>query len=257
MGRLGIVACLLAAGCGGRPEIGLETPSPAVDALVIPGCPAKADGTLSPCLERRVIWGAALFARGAARRVIASGAAAANRVIEAEAIAAGLRALGVPPACTVLEVDARHTDENVFFALRLMRLAGFGSVAVASDAGQAGGACSMLESWHQPCTPAPLDEPFVAGRFLDDDVRSRLAAVKVAPVPAEGWQSVADFEAARVAAGGPERPGSFALYFFWAPLLRLTGDPWTPPPPPARPLRSYAEWLAARGETVDPVCPAP
>ncbi|MBI5508071.1 MAG: YdcF family protein [Deltaproteobacteria bacterium] len=224
------------------------------DVIIVPGCPTEADGSLSGCLRRRIVWAELLFHEGLAKEIITSGAATYNRYFEAEALAAGLVALGVPPERIWLEPDARHTDENVFYALLLALRLGATSIAVASDGGQAAGGCSFLSGWGQPCLQAGMDTALVSGRLDDPQVRARLDAVKVPPLPEAVWLRVDAFEAERRRRGGPDRPGSIALYWFRAPFGRLFGDPWYPPDPPGREPIGYRACLERLGAAAPCVC---
>ena len=95
----------------------------------------------------RAAWAAILWQRGLAGAFITSGAAVHSRFVEADAIAAGMVALGVPAERIWLERDALHTDENMYFSLRIARALGFRTVAVASQKGHAAWSCRMLEDW--------------------------------------------------------------------------------------------------------------
>jgi hypothetical protein len=243
--RLRLVALLGLAGCAPR-DVALRQPSNGpLDAVIIPGCPARADGRLSRCLLRRATWGAVLWARGVTRSFIVSGAATYNRYVEAEGLAAALVELGVPSSAIWMEQDARHTDENMYYALDIARRLGARRLAVASDAGQAAGGCSFLRSWGQPCLAIALDRDEVE-RWLDDPRHRAVHALRLDAVASDGWLPVDRFEAERAARGGKARPGSLALYFWHAPLGRLRSRPWVPAAPPTRELLRYSDYRAAQ-----------
>ena len=207
----------------------------------MPGCPTTPVGGLSECLARRVVWAAHLWDQRLTARFIVSGAATYNPFVEAEALAAGLVALGVPADVIWVEPHARHTDENMFYAVVIAETLGLKTIAVASEGGQVTGACAFIESWGHPCLRAPLDEAITDER--SEQVRGILERVRIEPLPLSRWLRVDAYEAERVARGGPDRPSSLSLYLWRAPLSRLFGDAWTPPPPPSERPRSYADYV--------------
>src|SRR5688572_8216336 len=132
---------VLLGGCGSR-LLALAGPERAtVDVVFVPGCPAAEDGKLSGCLKQRVLWAWYLYDQGVTANFITSGAPTYNRYSEAEAMAAGLAALGVPAANILLEENARHTDENMYYSLIVAYVVGWRTVAVASHGGHATGSC--------------------------------------------------------------------------------------------------------------------
>lgn len=90
-----------------------------LDAIVVLGAPLHPSGRLSQILEERVAAAAALYHAGGARHVIASGGVThgAPRA-EAEAIAEGLQAAGVPGV--LVESRSRTTLENARFTAELL-----------------------------------------------------------------------------------------------------------------------------------------
>ena len=90
-----------------------------LDAIVVLGAPLHRSGALSTILEERVAAAAALYHAGGGRIVIASGGVThgAPRA-EADAIAEGLRAAGVPDV--IAETRSRTTAENARFTAELL-----------------------------------------------------------------------------------------------------------------------------------------
>src|SRR5690606_2646511 len=109
------------------------------------------------CQLGRAGWAAWLYHQGAARYVVPSGSAVRSPFVEAEAMAAAMALLGVPPDRIILEPHAMHTDENMWNSLRIVRHFGWQKIAVASNGSQAVWACRMLEDWQQPCHAFALD----------------------------------------------------------------------------------------------------
>jgi uncharacterized SAM-binding protein YcdF (DUF218 family) len=90
-----------------------------LDAIVVLGAPLRPSGRLSPILEERVAAAAALYHAGGARLVVATGGITEGAPrAEADAIAEGLAAAGIPDV--LVERDARTTAENARFTARLL-----------------------------------------------------------------------------------------------------------------------------------------
>jgi uncharacterized SAM-binding protein YcdF (DUF218 family) len=78
-----------------------------------------ARGRLTPLLEERIAAAAALWRAGAGRVVVATGGVTeGGPPAEADALAEGLRAAGIPDV--LVERDAQTTDENARFTARLL-----------------------------------------------------------------------------------------------------------------------------------------
>jgi len=228
-------------GCAAHYEV-RDTPGVRYDAVIIPGCPSEEDGSLSLCQMSRAAWAAILWQRGVTGAFITSGGAVHSRYVEADAIAAGMAALGVPADRIFIEPDALHTDENMYFSLRIARALGFRRLAVASQKGHAAWSCRMLEDWGQTtCGAFSVDmDPVHASHPA-----ARLRAVRTPPVA--DWQPLAERERAIARKTGRHRPPSYFLYPMLG-LLRLNGERWIPYAPPGPPpLTTWAaRWNAAR-----------
>ena len=182
---------------------------------IIPGCPTEADGSLSLLQWQRVVWGWYLWASGSVDQVLVSGNAVANPFGEAESMAAGLRALGLPEEDILVEPQALHTDENIAYALRMLPTNA--AVVVASHRLQAPGGCEMVRAWSgRSCEASIIDFSLVMPR-----IRAGMPTVRI---PAqEGWVPLAERER-RIAEqlGVRPRPNSMVVYARGA-LLRLFG----------------------------------
>lgn len=206
-----------------------------VDAAIVPGCPSNDDGTLSDCQWRRALWAHHLYATGLVDRLIVSGNAAYNPYVEADALAAGLRALGVPDDRILREPRALHTDENIAYALLIADEHGLGDVVVASDLGQAPGGCLMVREWSRDtreCYASIIDY-----RWLRARLASGLPVVRTDPVPADEWLPLEEREA-QIAAVTGERPRRSSLSVYLSRSVRAlvgTSEPPAPPPPLPRP----------------------
>jgi hypothetical protein len=248
----GIVLALLvgaAAGCG-TAGLALRGPPPEpFDVAIVPGCPSQDDGALSLCQVERAAWATMLWERGWAKHFITSGAAVHSPYVEAEAIAAGMAAMGVPADRIYLEPHALHTDENMYDSLQIARALGWRTVAVASSGGHAVWACRMLIDWGQPCRALPSDRAAVIARHRA--ARAALDRVRTGAEP--GWVPLAERERRMVEqTGRSPRPPSYLLYpaLGW---LRLSGQLWIPQAP-ERP--TIARWSEVAGRrAVAPVAP--
>jgi len=219
----------LAVGCGAARRAGSGPPT----LVIVPGCPSQADGRLSGCQWRRVLWASLLWEAGRAEHFVTSGSAVHNRYGEAEALRAGLVAMGVPPDRVFTETQALHTDENIGYALQVGLALGFESFAVASDRNQALAGCSMLRRWGHPCRTLGLDSAAVAalGSQGLPDVRTR-------PVPADTWLTLEEREERLAeATGRRRRPRSVPYYVAWS-ILGVFGLGRPPEPPMVEPTLS-------------------
>ena len=162
--------------------LGPEVPSATgpVDALVVPGCPTEADGSLSFCLVRRILWAHHLYEEGVAEHLIVSGGAVANPYVEAEALREGLVALGVPTEAIVVEPRALHTDENLGYSAAIAEAEGW-TWAVASDARQCKTVCHLMRKWDRDCAVLPADYDLVHAR------RIAMPVPEIELEPVEGW----------------------------------------------------------------------
>jgi uncharacterized SAM-binding protein YcdF (DUF218 family) len=95
-----------------RPLV-IREPFAALDAIVVLGATLAADGGITPVLAERIAAAAALWHAGGGPLVLATGGVTrgAGRA-EADAIADGLRARGVPDDRVIVERGSKTTYEN-------------------------------------------------------------------------------------------------------------------------------------------------
>jgi uncharacterized SAM-binding protein YcdF (DUF218 family) len=157
-----------------------QGPPPRCDAIVVPGCPARADGTGSTCIARRGGAAVAAWREGAAPVLVLSGGAAHNHVVEAQVMADHARALGVPDRAGP---HACHTTESLRLSGALLRARGWRRVLVVTDALQLPFALHMADHSgrisygrfaHPPLPPREL----LSRRALDD----------LEPIPRWWWK---------------------------------------------------------------------
>ncbi|MSP55248.1 MAG: YdcF family protein [Myxococcales bacterium] len=195
-------------GCAHRP-----TPDVAGGVAIVPGCPSQTDGRLSWCQWRRAVWAAHLYDIGAVSKFVTSGSAVHTPYVEADAVAEGMIALGVPPEAILRERKALHTDQNVAYTLRLLKSEHRepGPLLMASDRGQASGMCAMVKAWrssfpdYPSCTVVPIDEKWTIHRMTEG--LPRVATARVA-----GWTPLQEREDAIATETGIHRPSSFWVY---------------------------------------------
>ncbi len=250
---LSMLLTLLHAAYAGRHLEVHGVPNPPFDVVIVPGCPSQESGGISPCQARRAMWAAILWQRGYARHFITSGSAVISPFVEAEALAAAMAALGVPAERIYLEPHALHTEENIYNALQLARLAGWTRLAVASDRGQAAGACQMLQDWlrvdsgHSQADAQPgaftMDYELVKARLLQ--AAPKLRTIRTEPVSDFVPLSKRERERAQLYGRCPRLP-SFILYPLMVLRRRLGLSPWQPFAPPTSTLQTWAERTDAR-----------
>ena len=180
-GLLRALSLLMLSACASRGTV-VSPPQGAVDVIVVPGCPTQEDGRLSECQWRRAAWAKHLHETGMAQRFITSGGAAYTPYVEAETIAAGMIALGVPEERILRETQALHTDQNTGYALAIAQQQGFETVGMASDPGHSGGMCAMAARWGWTCTDFAMEYDDVVAVLGDDPPDVRLD-----PIPYAEW----------------------------------------------------------------------
>ena len=234
---MSLLSTLLHFGCASQRLEVRAPPSVPFDAIIVPGCPSAADGALTRCQARRAVWATIQWERGYARHFITSGAAVYSPYVEAEAIAAAMAALGVPADRIYLEPSALHTDENIYNALQIARQKGWTRLAVASDRGQAVGACQMLEDWHDQCGAFSMDYALVEQRLR---ATPGLLAVRVPKVTID-FMPLRQREVERARRLGRwRRPPSLVVYALMLLRKAFGRAPWQPFAPAETPLVTWA-----------------
>jgi DUF218 domain len=227
-------------------RLDLQSVHDPLDVVLVPGCPSLDDGELSVCQWQRAIWGAHLWQIGVARHVIASGNAVHSPYVEAEALAAGMVAMGVPRRAIYTETQALHSDENGAYTLAMMATLHLDTIGVASQAGQADGIRKMLVGWGHPAESLPMDEAFVAARMAEG-----LPDVRTDRVPA--WLPLRQRRKVLRAQTGHGRPPSWWVYT-WMPIARWLGTLELPVPPQPEPTL-HADRVGAGEDDAVPAIP--
>jgi uncharacterized SAM-binding protein YcdF (DUF218 family) len=108
------------------------------DAIIVPGYPFNPNGKMNAIYKMRLHWAYALYSRGIAKNIITSGGAVHSPYVESQIFALYLEEMGVNPKHIIIEHQAEHSLENVFYSLELAMEHGFEKVAVATDLFQSG-----------------------------------------------------------------------------------------------------------------------
>lgn len=112
-----------------RPSLYAEAmalPKPAqTDVAIVLGCPARPDGSPSPCLRCRIHAALHAYRTGTVRAAIFAGGAAHNRFVEAAVMAHEAQRQGMPASAILQEPDSLTTWQNLRFSQRIMKASGF------------------------------------------------------------------------------------------------------------------------------------
>jgi uncharacterized SAM-binding protein YcdF (DUF218 family) len=96
-------------------------PAPVMDAAIVLGCPAEADGSPSLCERCRVKTAVRQFRRGLVSNLVFSGGAAHSPDVEADVMGDLAVRRGVPPERVFREGRALTTWQNVRFSQRIAK----------------------------------------------------------------------------------------------------------------------------------------
>ena len=102
------------------------------DAIIVPGVPYRGE-EMSDLMRLRVLWACHLYKTGNAKHIIFSGSAVYSPYIEGEVMAAYAEKLGVPKEVVFVEPLAEHSTENIYYAYKIAKNAGFENIAVTTD----------------------------------------------------------------------------------------------------------------------------
>ena len=120
------------------------------DTLIVLGCPANPDGSVSPEERERVLEAVREFRAGRAEHVIITGSAAHSRWVEAEVMGRLAQAQGIPADALVEERQALNTIQNIYYSQALMQQHGWVSAEVISSPNHLPRTGLILEHWQFP-----------------------------------------------------------------------------------------------------------
>jgi len=103
------------------------------DAIIVPGCAVRSDGTPSAALARRTRHAVELYKSGLAPSLVLTGGVGRFPPSEAAAAAELAMNLGVPQTALVLEDRSTSTIENALFAAECLSEASERRVLIATD----------------------------------------------------------------------------------------------------------------------------
>jgi hypothetical protein len=103
------------------------------DVIILLGCPNEDSGAPAACQTARVDIAMSLYQAGLASAFITTGGAVQNQWVEAETLRDLLVAEGISPAAIFMDPLAEHTDENIYYATKIMEAQAWESALVVSD----------------------------------------------------------------------------------------------------------------------------
>jgi len=103
------------------------------DAIIVPGCAVRSDGTPSGALARRTRHAVDLYQSGLAPSIVLTGGVGRFPPSEAASAAEMATNLGVPQAALILEEASTSTIENAAFAAKCLGDASQRRVLIATD----------------------------------------------------------------------------------------------------------------------------
>lgn len=102
------------------------------EAIIVPGIPYDGENW-SDLMRTRVLWAKYLYDTGKTSHLIFSGSDVYTPYIESETMAAYAKKLGIPENAILLESEAEHSVENLYFSYKIAKEAGLDSIALATD----------------------------------------------------------------------------------------------------------------------------
>lgn len=110
-----------------------NTPSNHFNTIIVLGTPSKPDGTPSPEQRERVLEGVREYKAGVAPKLIMTGGAAHNSLVEAHTMAIFAESQGVPASDVIEEDQAQNTVQNIFYSATIMHQHGWSSAEIVSS----------------------------------------------------------------------------------------------------------------------------
>ncbi len=127
------------------------------DAILVLGTSADHDGNPTPAMLDRVTEAVREYQRGAAPRIVFSGAAAHNRFVEADVMARVAMAQGIPHSAILREPRALDTIQNLCYSLAILRATHARSVEVITSEAHSPRAAMILANLQARDGIAPGD----------------------------------------------------------------------------------------------------
>lgn len=118
------------------------------DTIIVLGTPSKLDGTPSPEQRERVIEGVREYKAGVAPRIIMTGGAAHNHLVEAHTMAEFAESQGVPAQDILEEGQAQNTIQNIYYSATIMHQHGWSSAEIVSSAYHLGRTALIMNAFN-------------------------------------------------------------------------------------------------------------
>jgi uncharacterized SAM-binding protein YcdF (DUF218 family) len=112
-------------------NIATNSPDGRSCAVLVLGYPAESDGSPNDVQKVRVAAGVRAYRSNNCDRIVFSGGAVKNQIVEAKAMAQLARGFGIQPSQIELETQARNTWENIKFSIPL--IGKYDRILIASD----------------------------------------------------------------------------------------------------------------------------
>ena len=84
------------------------------DVILVLGNPARADGSIAPTAQSRVLEAIRQYRAGMAPRMLMTGGAVANKYVEAQVMLDFAESQGVPASALLAESQSRNTIQNAY-----------------------------------------------------------------------------------------------------------------------------------------------
>lgn len=125
------------------------------DAIIVPGVPY--DGvSWSSTMNFRVNWSVYLYKIGFTKNIIFSGSSVYSPYSEAKVMALYAEELGVPKENILLEPQAEHSTENVYFSYLVAKENGLKNIALATDPFQSSSVKKFIRKHELPVEQIPI-----------------------------------------------------------------------------------------------------
>ena len=102
------------------------------DVIIVPGVPYEGK-KLSKLMIARIVWAKFLFEKGITNNIIFSGSSTYTPYYEAKIMALYALELGIPGKNIFIEIEAKHSTENIYYSYLKAKELGFNKIALATD----------------------------------------------------------------------------------------------------------------------------
>jgi uncharacterized SAM-binding protein YcdF (DUF218 family) len=133
------------------------------DVILVLGNPARADGSIAPTAQSRVLEAIRQYRAGMAPRLLMTGGAVANRYVEAQVMLQFAESQGVPASALLAESQSRNTIQNAYYSYKIMQAHGWTSALVVSSPTHLRRASLIFShfplAWRMVAAPYPPEIP--------------------------------------------------------------------------------------------------